>query len=354
MGKPVWWGELCGGGQAAAGLEGGGVSAQETIDLRDPPPRAAKGPEVGEEFSGSIRGLEAPGTWRDESLKLEDSDGEGEEARFERFKGIAWVPGERAVGQPQEKVALGKRLHDSRDRRRVETLAELLPELAVGWFHGGHSSMAYLTTEVRWFQSGFLPDGVRDWFQDIGEADFEGRPLRQRAPSRIDLYLNVPDGEALGVKIREGQVQVKRRERIIDCYAVRGVVPADVEQWAKWSFPVSSASEPAIRSDPRWLPVRKVRELLLFQLDSDSGCACELTELETSGREYWTLGFEAFGPRERQSEALFDALRRVFSSEPVPGFEGVKGMSYPGWLRGVPAGVRLADLSDRPADGPDG
>ena len=60
------------------------------------------------------------------------------------------------------------------------------------------------TTEVRWFRRGSIPQSVRQWFSTLGrQPEFQ--------PPRLDYYLRLLDGDALGIKIREGKVEVKQR-----------------------------------------------------------------------------------------------------------------------------------------------
>jgi hypothetical protein len=61
----------------------------------------------------------------------------------------------------------------------------------------------------------------------------------------------------------------------------------------------------------------------------------ELTEIETDGAAWWTLGFEARGPVP-QSQAILEGTAAVVFDEPMPG--GLQlglndASSYASWLR---------------------
>jgi hypothetical protein len=57
------------------------------------------------------------------------------------------------------------------------------------------------TTEVRWFTQGVIPSEVLRWFHEERKA-FEEQPLR------VDYYLRIVEGESLGVKLREGRLEI--------------------------------------------------------------------------------------------------------------------------------------------------
>lgn len=100
--------------------------------------------------------------------------------------------------------------------------------------------------ELRWFCERELPDAVLRDFDDHGQLEV-----------REDLYL-WGTGEAIGVKLRGGQLETKQRERVgeltIDVagVAIHGVV----EHWQKMIEPprAPNASE-------RWVAVGKRRAL---------------------------------------------------------------------------------------------
>ena len=62
----------------------------------------------------------------------------------------------------------------------------------------------YATIETRWFYAGRLPAAVLAWFEALGPAPDE-------QPARTDHYLQ-PTDAGLNVKLREGQLEAKRRE----------------------------------------------------------------------------------------------------------------------------------------------
>jgi hypothetical protein len=67
-------------------------------------------------------------------------------------------------------------------------------------------ALIYPTLEVRWFESGTLPQEVKTWFCNDCPGELLGLP-----EEREDLYLRVPKCEALGFKIRQNNLELKLR-----------------------------------------------------------------------------------------------------------------------------------------------
>ena len=118
-----------------------------------------------------------------------------------------------------------------------------------------------------------------------------------------------------------------------------------LESWQKWSFPLSPRC-PASGETAGWRPVRKRRRISRFSLaggqivaraaglGEQPRCEVELTEVRTSGQDWWTLGFEATGPADLLRTALEATAALVFaqalpgSAEPGPD----ESRSYAEWL----------------------
>ena len=201
--------------------------------------------------------------------------------------------------------------------------------------------------EVRWFFPGQLETAVARWF---------GR-FPAETQSREDTYLLDPQLRGLSVKVRGGSaldVKVYRGRRGI--LYLPGRARGRMESWQKWSFPIA-----ALRQDSDdlagWRPVRKRRRISRFSLASrpfsaqaaglsqKPQCAVELTEVRTSGRDWWTLGFEATGPDDLLRRALQDTAALVFAqalpSSVEPGTN--ESRSYMEWLSQRPGAERARE-----------
>ncbi len=172
---------------------------------------------------------------------------------------------------------------------------------------------AYHTAEVRWFAPGAIPQTVRAWFGSLG-PDLE-------AERRTDLYLE-PTSNALGVKVREGRVEAKRRMGTLGHLALEGL-DAEIETWAKWSF-----ETPTVLEGDGWIEVAKTR----WQRHAE-GCALELSEIVLEDATWWSVCLEATGPHDgARRSALEDGARRWLSLEVAAVLRGSSALGYPAWL----------------------
>lgn len=171
------------------------------------------------------------------------------------------------------------------------------------------------TVEIRWFQPGPTPAAARAWFDALGPEVL--------AESRVDAYLT-PESDALGVKLREGAVEAKRRTDRLGSLAVGA---GEVEAWTKWSFPRADAATP----DQGWVEVAKTRR----QRHAPSGdCALELSEVVVRGETWWSVCLEATGADlAARRAALADGARQWLASAPALPAEAARG--YPAWLRSI-------------------
>ena len=172
---------------------------------------------------------------------------------------------------------------------------------------------AYRTAEVRWFTRGAVPASARSWFDGLG-PDVEPE-------TRTDRYLE-PTSDALGVKVREGRVEAKRRTAALGRIDPEGV-SAEAEAWAKWSFETPTALE----DGAGWVDVEKTR----WQRH-EGGCALELSRVVVEGEPWWSVCLEATGPDDgARKVALEDGARRWLRG--APALAADRAMGYPAWLR---------------------
>ena len=222
------------------------------------------------------------------------------------------------------------------------------PELAAGQCQGHVTMMveppqnpvteAVCSLEVRWIFPGQLEGAVAGWF---------GR-FPARTESREDTYLLDPQLRGLSVKLRGGgALEVKAYRGSPGILEVAGRARGRLESWQKWSFPFSPPRQDS--GDPvGWRTVRKRRRISRFSgasgpivapvpgLGGEPRCEVELTEIHTSGQDWWTLGFEATGPADLLRSVLEATAALVFA-QALPG--GVEpgpdeSRSYAEWLGG--------------------
>jgi hypothetical protein len=190
--------------------------------------------------------------------------------------------------------------------------------------------------EVRWFLPGRLPAAVTGWF---------GR-FPARTESREDAYLLDPRWPGVSVKVRGGgPVEVKVYRGSPGILEVAGRARGRLEAWQKWPLPLRPLT-PESGEAAGWRAVRKRRPISRFSLADgqiaaraqqrghESACEVELTEIRTSGQDWWTLAFEATAPVGLLRGQLQATAEYVFA-QALPG--GVKpspdhSRSYLQWL----------------------
>jgi hypothetical protein len=208
--------------------------------------------------------------------------------------------------------------------------------------------------EVRWFFEGSAEDhlDLKQWFETTEPVEKDaavGPPSwRGRAGDQPDVYLQIPGSEDLGIKWREGELQIKGRTAMLGTQAF-GIHHGQAERWVKWSYAKMPNEFEMLFAERTQLPrvsVRKTRALRKLHLDTmlgtaqevdakswvDRGLGCELTDLEVSGKRFCSLGFEAFPDDAAMHEAFFRAVSAF-----LDGLQNVKlsidnSMSYPRWL----------------------
>lgn len=226
-----------------------------------------------------------------------------------------------------------------------------------------------LTLEVRWFYEGDIPDAVADWFQLL-EPTLE--------TTREDVYMT-PANPVLNVKLREGKVQVKRRELRGDVMRFGPDVAGHPERWYRWSFPVAGDGldlEEHRAPKNTWQYVTKERYRRVFdaseQMEVLNGRAAEdghleaadmetataeasvaeatatevalveaahteieLTRVAVGRRRGWTLCVETQGEREALMPLLRPMGRHVFRSDGAPVLEASRSYGYNQWLKNL-------------------
>lgn len=223
----------------------------------------------------------------------------------------------------------------------------------------------YHSAELRWF----LPDTgqlgqLLHWLQLNStlavrkEDDYDPKtmsePFVKQERARTDAYLLLPARETVGVKQRQGRLEVKALMQLPQPF-----VHADLDglrdQWVKWSFnpskPVAQTLGGELAAAGPWAAVEKVRYLLKLSLDRgapelvapdarpDVGCNVELTALtlDFTTAPWLTFGFEAFGAPEQvmgHLQAAVQHFRAAAGPSPVV-LDATSAGSYPVWLAGM-------------------
>jgi hypothetical protein len=197
------------------------------------------------------------------------------------------------------------------------------------------------TVETRWFGRGDTPDNLLAWFARRA-GDAEQQPLRR------DYYLQRIRDMGLNVKLREGGLEVKQRQRSHGLIQLGQSVEGVVERWTKWRFPVpeSSDSIQSIQEASRsWLAVEKRRQLRHYRVDETGSvlpvsplnvmsatCHFELAVVWAGESRWWTLAFEIDDQGSDALERLLAVAARQFDKRPPIHLSESNSFGYPHWL----------------------
>ncbi len=155
------------------------------------------------------------------------------------------------------------------------------------------------TSEIRWFFKDPKP-GVEKW---LGLLDTH----RLTREHRTDSYLYLPQRDDLGIKVREGRLEVKYREDPPRPKKIARGCEGYLETWVKYGFelaPGKPVDEILTGQDPIWSEVRKSRTALLIhqtnprleygplQFGNKTAIQLEYTRIEVSQKIWYTLGLE--------------------------------------------------------------
>jgi hypothetical protein len=210
--------------------------------------------------------------------------------------------------------------------------------------------------ETRWFFDGGVNRHaqLRQWFENCAPFVRKGNvaePLWQaRAGGQPDVYLLMPGCVDMGIKWREGTLQIKGRIADLGARRFDELHEGRVQRWIKWTYAEVPAAYRALfdADGGRGLEtasVHKTRGLRLVSLDSETpeevapgtilerGVGFELADIERNGKRYCSIAFEAF-PDESATAAGFDAVVGACLSKLATALPIDASMSYPDWLRG--------------------
>lgn len=197
----------------------------------------------------------------------------------------------------------------------------------------------YQSKEIRWFFEQNI-EHLTKWFKD------KGVEFSQVSP-RVDYY-HIPSlSKELGIKIREGRLELKHRVSGPYSEELFEGNTGQFEEWIKWSFELKNLDEElsAIlndKGDHHWLKVRKQRMAVKLGLNEKSelqiydpskllnrGCQVEYTRIKISDDVWYTFGLEWFGEQwiEIKPEIMKEILGNAF-------FKQVDAKSYPHFIMG--------------------
>jgi hypothetical protein len=194
------------------------------------------------------------------------------------------------------------------------------------------------SAELRWFCRGQAPLEIVAWF-DREQADIE---------NRTDSYVLLNGTDVVGVKVREGKLEVKALTRATCQVRLPYNVMGQLEHWIKWSIDLDGgAFYSSVRNSAPVIDVVKARRLVKFASSRNglhrvpaerhiaNGCNVELTELGAFARNWWTFGFEAFGETDLDHTLLSTTHLVLTQAELGAVLHSAICQSYPSWIAAV-------------------
>jgi hypothetical protein len=196
----------------------------------------------------------------------------------------------------------------------------------------------FKTIEVRWFYPGVIPVDLLTWFDALGEPVV--------ADNRTDVYLrsSAPD---VGVKLRQGNLEVKYRQAILGTIEINGFGSSHVEEWLKWICIDDSSGVNLAQSTDRlgWIQVAKSRSQRLYQVEftneiqlnsiakpQSGAAAIEITQLQVEQQIWWTIACEYLGNKLDLDRQFLPLVNVLLSACPVPDSDRSISCGYPQWL----------------------
>jgi hypothetical protein len=214
--------------------------------------------------------------------------------------------------------------------------------------------------EVRWFVEGSVNEHeiVKKWFETtapVSKVGDVGPPVwKGRLDGKPDVYLLVPETDDIGIKWREGELQIKGRVSSAGPAAFSGGHQGTVEHWTKWSYAELPTAYGELFSNrqqaagPVVVNVQKTRALRKLRLDTmtgkaeevspetivDRGLGFEFTDLVVLRKKYCSIAFEAF-PNDSGMDAAFFAAVSTFLSDLTTIRLSANSYSYPAFLNSL-------------------
>jgi hypothetical protein len=218
------------------------------------------------------------------------------------------------------------------------------------------------TLEVRWFLPGALEgsgSSLENWFRTRPRHGGGDAPPLAWVPAppawRQDRYLMIPGHDDMGIKWREGRLEIKGREASLGYRMFAPGIEGLCERWIKWSY-AGDAVAHRLRELFRGgaangvVLVEKRRLQRMLAIDAAGrvteigpneprarGVNVELAQIQVVGsaREtHWSLAFEAFPGDRHRAEPFVQVVAAFLENCPALPLAD-HSMSSPRWLFGA-------------------
>jgi hypothetical protein len=199
----------------------------------------------------------------------------------------------------------------------------------------------FVSAEIRWFYPDECPANLHRWFGEMSPALGGGK-------LRIDEYLSQTNQSEVSIKKRGGRSGVEIKGLIAVCRSELVPFAPYFELWCKWRLQASALkmTKRMIIQKTRWIRTYDTSRAAIVEipLQADEkplngkplpqqGCNVEISKIQIAeeSRQWWTLGFEAFGDLDSAPGNLLKTAQFLIAhSFPLP----ICGefLNYPSWL----------------------
>ena len=218
-------------------------------------------------------------------------------------------------------------------------------------------TVPFASLEVRWFFDGASAqhESLRRWFETVApvpKTPDVGPPVwRGRLDDQPDVYLILPGSIDMGIKWREGELQIKGCTASLGTQVFCGRHQGNIERWVKWSYPIMPPGYknlflPGHEQDLLTIAVKKVRALRKIRVDTMTGqpeevasatpiargLGIELTDLQIKDHAYCSLAVEAFPDDSAMSSAFTEVIEAFLCDLTDIDLDAARSKSYPAWL----------------------
>ena len=221
-------------------------------------------------------------------------------------------------------------------------------------------TVPFASHEVRWFFDGTSDqyEPLTSWFKTVAPVPNNpgvSPPVWQgRLDGQPDIYLIIPGSVDMGIKWREGELQIKGCLASLGTQVFCGRHQGNVERWMKWSYANMPPTYKNLfltghEQELRTIAVKKIRALRKIRIDTitgqpeevksttrfDRGLGIELTDLQIEGNAYCSLAVEAFPDDSAMSSAFTEVVEVFLGDLTDIELDAAHSKSYPAWLNTI-------------------
>jgi hypothetical protein len=202
----------------------------------------------------------------------------------------------------------------------------------------------YTTLETRWFFEGDLPGNIINFYDNTSQ-------IQTSFNTRTDYYLKTNDSKGPGIKIRDGNIEIKHITKSLGVMDITNKISGVVQEWRKWSYGLANNPLPHLINhyNSWWIGIKKSRKLRKFCFSNNqihekamgdtckSGCEWEISSIqsEQTGKNWWSMAFEAFGNEKHLKNALLQTVIFVLNDKSIKGLIDKNSASYPEWIHQI-------------------